>query len=182
MLRTRSISILLPALLLVFGAMPNEAKADTNDERFYRAFYLENHDGDYERAAKLYAKVAKDGGANKSIRRKARARLAVCQEELATNDFAALMPPNAICYIELNNPGKQVAKLLDQLGLLGDADDPDKKLQAGRVSPVLIKELMGIKGAAAAVTGFDPMNQTPMCVAVFHQGDVEVIRGLIEKG
>lgn len=156
---------------------------EKGDGRFYRAYYAEHAEGDLEKAADLYAKVARDGHVDGSLRSKAEERLAALREELAAVDFARLMPPNTLVYAELTRPGDQLMKLLDQLGVLSDGSLPPAV--GGRqvaISPVLIKETLGIRGAAVAITGFNPIKQMPSGVAVFHHGDLDVIRGLIETG
>lgn len=183
MLRTRRIALVLSGLLIGFGGVSANARAASAQEKFFEAYYLEHNEGDLEAAARLYAEVVKDRRADAKMKSQAEARLAVCKEELACSDFAALMPPNALLYAEIKRPGEQVMKLLDQLGLLAKGDAP--AIETGKrlaISPALIKELFGIGGAAVAVTGFDPMSQKPMGVVVFHPGSVDVIRGLIETG
>jgi hypothetical protein len=152
-------------------------------EKLYRAYYLERQQADLAGAAKLYAEVAaaRDAGAdNQAI---AKARLAGCQEELAAGDLARLMPPGPLAYFELNRPGERVRKLLDQLGLLAHPDQPAVIGQNRlAISPVLVDTVLGMRGAALAITGFDPANQRPSGVLVLHPGDMDVVRGLIETG
>jgi hypothetical protein len=93
------------------------------------------------------------------------------------------MPPDTLVYAELKNPGDQLTTLLEQLGLLAGTGPPaGQEGQRVAISPALVKELLGIGGAAVAVTGFDPFKQMPAGVLIFHPGDVEVIRGAIETG
>ena len=91
------------------------------------------------------------------------------------------MPPDTLVYAELSRPGGQLTRLLKMLGLLradgSIAVDPERRLA---ISPALVRELLGIRGIAVAATGFDPVHQMPMGVAVFNPGDIDVIRGLIE--
>lgn len=174
--RTRCISA-----LLVVVAAASAASADSDSQKFYKAYYLEHARGDLSAAAKLYADVAGDRDVDRALRSEARDRLAACQEELVSTDFARLMPHDAWAYVEINRPGDQLMSLIDQLGLLADSDsDSDGTGKKLGISPVIIKELLGIRGAAVAITGFDPSRQMPMGVAVFHPGNLEVIRGLIE--
>ncbi len=153
------------------------------DSRFYEAYYLEHAEGDLTRATELYADVIRDGRGDRALESKAKVRLAALREELAASDFTRLMPANALAYVEITRPGDQLMKLLDQLGILSDGGLPPA--EGGRhvaVSPALIREAMGIRGIAAAVTGFNPIKGVPSGVAVFHHGDMDVIRGLIETG
>lgn len=167
---------ILAGASLGFGAEPGEG-------RFYRAYYAEHADRDYQVAADLYADVARDGAVDGAMRRRAQTRLAVVREELASRDLARLMPPNTLAYLEITRPGDQLMKLLSQLGLLSDGGlPPAEGGRRVRISPSLIRESMGIRGAAVAITGFDPRKGIPSGVLVFHHGNVEVIRGLIETG
>jgi len=127
--------------------------------------------------------VVDDSSADRDLRSRAEARLAACREEIASSDFAKLMPPEAWAYVEIKRPGDQLVKLLDKLGLLAKAD---QVLAEGErrvaISPTLVKEALGIRGAAVAITGFDMRNQIPHGVLVFHPGDLEIIRALLETG
>lgn len=173
--RTRWISA-----LLVVVAATSAASADSDSAKFYKAYYLEHARGDLSAAAKLYGDVAGDRDVDRALRSEARDRLAACQEELVSTDFARLMPHDAWAYIEINRPGDQLMSLIDQLGLLADSDSDGARGKKLGISPAIIKELLGIRGAAIAITGFDPSRQRPMGVAVFHPGNIEVVRGLIE--
>jgi len=169
--------------LIALTALPAAVRAEGVEDSFYKAYYLEHRTGDYAGAADLYGKVADNRGVEAWIRDEARARLAACREELATTDFARLMPPQTLAYFELNRPGEQIARLLDQLGLLaepGGLTSPDGQRVA--ISPELLKEVLGLRGAAIAVTGVNMSKQQPAGVAVFHPGNMDVIRGLIETG
>lgn len=172
---------LMIASLLVLAGSLSQARGESVADKFYQAYYLEQAKDDYAGAAKLYAQVvaARDAGAE--LQAAAKARLAGCQEELASSDLAKLMPPQPLAYVELSRPGERVRKLLDQLGLLAHADQP---AVAGQnrfaISPALIEATLGMRGAALAVTGFDPSNQRPSGVIVLAPGDMEIMRGLIE--
>jgi hypothetical protein len=168
-------------LLLLIAAVAPAAQAQSAESKFHRAYFLEHSRGDLAAAADIYNEVAADRRADADLKAQARARGQACQEELASADFAKLMPPNALAYVELSRPGGQLSRLLEMLGLLradgSIVGDPERRLA---ISPELIRELLGIRGVAAAVTGFDPATETPMGVAVLHPGDIGVIRGLIE--
>jgi len=168
-------------LLLLILAIAPAVRAQSSENKFHQAYYLENERGEYAAAARIYDEVANDRRAPKELKTQAQARGQSCQEELVVADFANLMPPNALAYVELNRPGEQLSRLLEMLGLMRDdggiVGDPDQRLA---VSPELIRELLGIRGFAAAITGFNPAEQEPMGVAVLHPGDIGVIRGLIE--
>jgi hypothetical protein len=171
------------AFILVVTCVATAANGLAGDQDFYQAYYLQHSKGDVEGAAKLYQKVADDRGADDLLRTEARRRLAECGEELAAADFTRLMPRNAWAYVEINRPGDQLLSLVRQLGLLNDPDAERGGKNAERkfgISPVVIQELLGMRGVAAAVTGFDPAMQAPKGVAVFHPGRLEVIRGILE--
>lgn len=167
--------------LAALGTFAAPLRAETVQEKFYRAYYLEQTEQDWSAAAKLYEEVARSNNADDALQAKAAFRLAACKEELVSTDFARLMPPDAWAVVELKRPGNQIGKLLNKLGLVKQAG---KILEEGKkriaVSPVLIKEALGIGGAALAITGFDPAKHEPTGVLVLHPGDVEIIRGLIE--
>ncbi|MCH7871749.1 MAG: hypothetical protein IID33_08610 [Planctomycetes bacterium] len=166
-------------VLAIAVAVTSTSLALADGEKFYKAYYLEHAKGDLSAAAELYSEVVGDHGADRELRSEARGRLAACQEELVSADFARLMPHDAWAYIEINRPGEQLMSLIDQLGLLSDSGSGKAGKKLG-ISPVIIKELLGVRGAAVAITGFDPARQQPLGVAVFHPGNIEIIRGLIE--
>lgn len=158
-------------------------KTEGGSDNFYRAYYLETAEGDHAAAAELYTEVVNDRRAGAEVRADAKVRLAACREEIKSADLAALMPPHALAYAELNRPGGQLVRLLGQLGLLADDDDPvEVGARKIAISPELVEAILGIRGVAVAVTGFDAVKQQPHGVAIFHPGDVAVFRGLIETG
>ncbi|MFH1748046.1 MAG: hypothetical protein ABIG44_13505 [Planctomycetota bacterium] len=169
------------AALLALASQTAALRAESAEDRFYHAYYLEHASGDVAGAAELYAQVAKARQVDAEIKREAQNRLAACREELATDDFAKLMPPNTLAYVELNRPGQRLRGFIDELGLLSHPDDPPR---AGEnrlaISPAILDAVLGMRGIAAAVTGFDPAAARPSGVVVFHPGDMELVRGLIE--
>ena len=158
--------------------------AKTNGEaKFYEAYYLEQVQADWAAAAKLYEEVVADRRAPEEMRSQAKARLIACREEIAAGDFARLMPPDVLAYVELNRPGDQITKLLGSLGLIaGPGQVVAEGTKRVAISPALIKELLGIRGVAVAITGIDPRKGEPTGVAVLHPGSVEAIRGLLQTG
>ncbi len=177
-------------LLAVFSAFGGSsvAWAETGAQKFYKAFYLEQQTRDWTAACKLYEESAGDSSLESSLKPEVQARLATCKEELASTDFANLMPPDVMVYVEFKQPGDQLLRLIDQLGLLGaESGGPKDKAvaQAGRflaVSPKLIREMLGVRGMAVAITGFNPMKMMPTGVLVIHPGDVDALRGMLETG
>jgi hypothetical protein len=176
-LHKRSAVVLFVALVSAASLV----QADTWENKFYEAFYLEVAQRDVAAAAELYGQVATAAEADATLKVKANSRWQACQEELASTDFARLMPPDTIVYIELNRPGEQLNKLIEQLGLLATADrltsEGEQKLA---ISPALVNAFLDMRGAAVAVTGFNPVGQEPIGVAVLHPGNLEFVRGLIE--
>ena len=164
------------------GWSATSARAETESTKFFRAFYLETAQDKCAEALPLYREVVADAAVSAEIKEQARQRLAGCEEEIAAADFAGLMPPTTLAYLEFRRPGEQLSKLLGQLGLLASDVEKATKGTGPRVaiSPALIRELLGIRGLGIALTGVDPMKQKPMGVAVFHPGNLEIIRGLLE--
>jgi len=171
----------LLGVLAPIVASPTSLWAATEQDKFYQAYYLENEGIDLERAAKLYAEAAEDRDLDKSIREQAQRGMLRCREAIAASDFARIMPANALAYVELKDPGARFNDLLSALGLLSDPNWlPEEGAKRVAVSPALAKELLGIRGAAIAITGIDMVKQAPAGVLVFDPGNVDVIRGLIE--
>ena len=176
MLRVASGGLVLLSLVIAPDAIAQSAQ-----DQFYQAYYLETARGQIDAAAKLYEGVAADRKADSPLRAEAGCRAASCREELATSDFATLVPPNTLAYAEFSRPGEQLSRLLDLLGLLGEdgslitSDEPRVA-----VSPALVNELLGMRGAAVAITGFDMERKEPHGVAILHPGKIEALRGIIE--
>ncbi|MEM9798877.1 MAG: hypothetical protein AAGA20_01040 [Planctomycetota bacterium] len=153
-----------------FAAPPQDG------ELFFRAYYLEHEVGDLDSALELYRSAANDSGLSAEARARAERHARACAEEIAAGDLARLVPEDTIFYLELNEPGGQVARLLDQLGLLQGDDGADRI----GISPHLLEGTLGLKGAAVAVTRVDPTGGIPGGVVILHPGDVRAVRGLIE--
>ncbi len=176
MIHTRSLTLAGGLALLSMALVP-AARAQSSDEgAFYKAYYLEHSQGDLEGALDLYKAVANDRDLPKSLRVQAKQRANACWEELASSDFARLVPEETILYVELNRPGDQLARLLDQLGLLTGSEGSGNVA----ISPLLVDGLLGLRGAAVAITHVDPTGGPPNGVAILHPGDMGVVRGLIE--
>ncbi len=183
MFLTRFYAVLGSVAMVLVVAVDRASGIEREAGAFYHAYYAEQAERDYQQAENLYEDVVGDRAVHAEIRALAEVRLAAVREELASSDFARLMPPNALAYVELSSPGEQVKKILHQLGLLGeDATAGDLGDPRIAVSPALIEGLLGIRGAAVALTGFNPIKQVPSGVLVFHHGDMEIIRGAIETG
>ena len=117
------IGLIVGLLITSANTLPANA-AEGSKSKFYKAYYLEHAEGDLTAAEALYKDVAKDRKADAATRAKADARLGVVAEELASADFARLMPPNHLAYLEITKPGDQLLKLLNHLGLTSDGSLP----------------------------------------------------------
>ncbi|MCA8962897.1 MAG: hypothetical protein KDC38_20380, partial [Planctomycetes bacterium] len=156
-------------------ALASPALAEDGDPRFYRAYYLETEEGRAEAAAELYRLVIDDPSVSVELRSEATLRWEGCREEIASADLARLLRPETIAYLELTRPGDQLTELASQLGLLrGDGGS------AFGLSPALLDGVLGIRGIAIGINGFDAMRGAPRGILVAHPGDVDVVRGLIE--
>jgi len=163
----------LNAAALALALAP--ALSAQGDADFYRAFYLEHEQHDPAAARALYLKVAEGRQAPEELRAKARLAADALGEDLAASDFTHLMPRDSLFYAELSRPGEELSLLLDSLGLLG-------RIEEGKglaISPLLVDGALGLRGAAVAVTAFDPQSG-PSGVLLVHPGDLDVVRGLIE--
>ena len=163
-------AVSLTALAGTAVALPQEEGA------FFRAYYLEHEAGDLDGALELYRAAAKDRSLSKADRARASKYASACEEEIAARDLARLVPEDTILYVEFNEPGDQLGRLLDQLGLLQGSE------HAGgiAISPSLLKGTLGLRGAAVAVTRIDPTGGMPGGVVILHPGDMHAVRGLIE--
>jgi len=161
--------------------VPVRASQDDAQDAYSRAYTLEHEARAYEDALRIYERIAADGAADAQLRERARRRARAVAEEIASADFAEIMPGNAFLYLEVNRPGAQLSALLDQLGLLGGWD---RLLEEGArsfaISPELIDGLVGFRGAALAVTGVPLGNGPPSGVLVVHPGDHGIARGMLE--
>lgn len=166
----------------------------TAQSRFERGYFLQTHERDSAAAAEAFETVVDDGSAPQALRDKARRRLAQCREDLASADLARLMPPDAMAYVEVVDPGRHVDNVLSMLGLSGEFPSTEAspphvvKIEDGiyfpddfAVSPHLVDEIGKIKGVAAAVTSVNPRGE-PAGVVAIHPGDSGLLRGLLETG
>ncbi len=166
------VATLLPALA---------ATAQSPQDDFYKAYYLQHTKGDRDlkTALALYKSVAANRQASGELRAKAERHARDLAEELASGDFARLVPADTIFYLELNRPGEQARNLLGQLGLLRDAGQIDGEPTLG-ISPRLIDSLLGLRGVALAVTAIEPRRGPTNGVLILHPGDLDVALGLLE--
>ncbi len=153
--------------------------AQSSDDLYNRAYVLENESGDYQAAAQIYGRLREQGLAPETLA-KVEERLAICNEEIACADFAGLMPENPLFYVELNRPGDQLQGLLSGVGLLQLAHQASGDASPMGISPALVQGILGMRGAAVAITGVNPSSGQPTGVGILHPGDLELVRGLIE--
>jgi len=158
-----------------------------------RAYYLEHQARDYAAARQLYQQVIQSRAAEqlKAVARTGEAR---CRDHLAARDFASLMPPDALAYLELTRPFEILEKLATMVGLTGKdvrevlAQRPSVESNAPFyvpreviISPAIFEALGSFGGAAFALTNINPTHETPLSgVLVIHHGDVLMLKGLLE--
>jgi hypothetical protein len=165
------------ALLLAPAGIAQVAAGGTAEAAFLKAYYLENEERDLESALALYIE-AEAAAVTGELREQASERRRVLSEQLAVSDFARLVPEDTIAYVEINSPGEQLTRLLTELGLMGEGIDFGEGRLA--ISPTLVREVLGVRGAAVAITRVDPTGGPPGGVAILHPGDVDIVRGLLE--
>lgn len=161
------------AVALAATTVPAQSAAASQPTSFHEAYYLHHARGDLKGALALYREAAADTSVPAALRSEASRLARGVAEELASSDFARLVPPETILYVELNRPGAQLGRLIDQLGLTAEGVDLG-------ISPKLIDGLLGVRGIAIAVTEIDPRGGPPNGVAIVHPGDLDVLRGLVE--
>ena len=187
----RPIAFLLLITLLVSPQLVG-AQTSPADAEFFKGYYLQHARKDYLKAIKAYQKsLALD--ANSATRDALDDEMAKLQEELATADFAQLMPKSAFAYIEvahLADNAEQVARLMGLTGREFSAGNEqivlriDNEIAVGsdfQISPALIRELKKIHGAAIAITDVDQRGK-PSGLAVIHPGDSDLLTGLVDTG
>ncbi|MGB0717252.1 MAG: hypothetical protein ACPGXK_15345, partial [Phycisphaerae bacterium] len=152
------------------------AFAKTSEDSFYEAYFLDTEARKPEAAIELYERALRKDKLSADLERVATTRLAMCREDVASRDLAGLMPPQTFAYVEVGPIGHQVKSLLGQVGLLGGGSGNETGLA---VQQALVDELLGMRGAALAVTGIDFDREEPKGVLVVHPGDLEVIRAAL---
>lgn len=169
---------LLLALLPAFALAPLCA-AQNGSAALREAYFLDRQLAQPEQALALYRQALADPNLDAKERELARGRIAALEEDLASAELARLAPPETLLYVELNAPGVHLASLGEGLDLFAanGLELPDgRRLQ---LRPELLEGLMGIRGAALAVTRIDPSGQRPQGLLVVHPGDHELARSLL---
>jgi hypothetical protein len=186
------LSLGLLGWLAISVVAKDQAPVSGAEANFQRGFFLQVHEHDLPGAAAAYENVVSDSAAADALRTQAKTRLVQIREDLASANFARLMPPNVLGYAELVQPGDHIARILNMMGLLGPStrvDSPAQKPMAlgnglylpadFTVSPALVAELKKIRGAAVGVTSLDDQGR-PAGLAAIHPGDCDLLRGAIE--
>ncbi|HVR75621.1 MAG TPA: hypothetical protein VMT52_14900 [Planctomycetota bacterium] len=171
-------SLFLAGCFLICVGATARAEGEVED-LFHRAYFLEVEESNYEEAMALYKRVA-EANPPAALLERARKRLSICAEELSARDLSKLMPPDALAYLEIRNPGGHIERILDAAGLLTEEGQPGGEGPALGISPRLLAALKGFAGAAIAITDVDARHGIPSGVAVLHPGKADFIYGLIE--
>lgn len=164
---------------------------DDGKSEFYRGYYLQNEAHNYEAALAAY-RAALDAGANADLREHIQDQISRIESELAASDFAALMPASAFAYVEITSPADHVERVAEMMGLTGNRETDgevvtiqlDEALAISsdfKISPALMREMKKVRGAAAAITSFDPRTG-PDGIAIIHPGDSDLLTGMLETG
>lgn len=187
-------AILALLVVTLSSARAAEAERSAADRHFERGFFLQVHERSLEQAAASYKAALAEPAISAELRSRATYRLAQVQEDLAAADFARLMPPDCLGYAELVEPGKHIERILSMMQLTGNAEPaaaagakPEPiKLGNGiylpadfTVSPALVAELSKLRGIAAGITGITEQGR-PQGLVVFHAGDCDLVRGIVE--
>lgn len=185
-----------PALMAaVFSlCLPLAAWGQASSEpALYKAFYLEKQLRSYAEAQNLYREVL-GHRPSEDVKRIAEAGAARCRDGLAAENFASLMPADAVGYIELNRPGELLEKFAGMVGLTTNdmqgvlAQRPSKNSNALMfvpsevvISPALFEHFSAFGGIAAALVDFDPEGASPPSgVLAVHHGDATGLKGILE--
>jgi hypothetical protein len=187
------VSLGLLGWLALSVAAKDQAPVGGAEANFQRGFFLQVHQHDLPGAAAAYENVVSDSAAPDALRSQAKTRLVQIREDLASANFARLMPANVLGYAELVQPGDHIARILNMMGLLGPSEArvdsaAQKPIVLGNglylpadftVSPALVAELKKFRGAAVGVTSLDDQGR-PAGLAAIHPGDCDLLRGAIE--
>lgn len=189
MLVSRKLVWVLVLCLVVPASEPLLA-VDSPD--LHRAYYLEKAAHDYTGARAIYEKLAAGSRGDESLLREARSGAARCRDHLAAADFAALMPPDALGYVQIRRPGELIGSLAGMLGLTtsdmgamlaarpsADSAIPFHLPKEIALSPALLESFGRFGGAGFAAMGIGH-DGPPPGVLVLHFGDVTLLKGLFE--
>lgn len=189
-----SLALALAVVTAGAGFAQQSTRQSRAESEFFRGYYLQHNQRDAAGAVKAYKQSIKLG-ANAKLRTAVDAEMATLQEELATSDFARLMPKDSLAYVEITDPAAHFEKLAKHMGLTGQgqqASPSDEKVVIQvedelaipsdfQISPALFREFKKIRGAAAS---FNRLNDhgVPEGLVVIHPGDSDLITGILETG
>ncbi|MBK8269484.1 MAG: hypothetical protein IPK83_14735 [Planctomycetes bacterium] len=176
--------------LPLHAALVNEP---AESPELYRAYFLEHQSKDYAQARTLYDKILQSGLSPEAVR-VAQAGSDRCRDQLIAQNFASVMPSDAIAYVEVKRPGEILRQLAGMLGLseksVKEALGSRPSIQSNIpfhvpseivISPAVFDALASFGGMAVAVTDLDfEGDKPPAAVAVIHFGDVTMMKGILE--
>ncbi len=179
-------------IMIVAPAIAQVDNAGKPGNEFYRGFYLRHHDRDFEQAAAAFENAVKLG-LKGDLRDQARQAILELEEELVTQDFAALMPKDSLGYIEISDPAKHIELLAKAMGLVGQEFDSSQRatlqLEDGfaissdfQLSPALLREIKKFRGVAISITDINQSGPPVSGLAVIHPGDSDLLGGILETG
>ncbi len=175
------------------GFAQESASQSKADGEFYRGYYLQHRIRNYAEAVRAYKDCIKLGPGSE-LQAAVDAEMAELQEELATADFAQIMPSDAIVYMELSNPADHLEKIADLMGLTGKQRDSRREKASLQIenefvipsdfqlSPALLREIKKIRGAAVAITNVRNDGPPMEGILAIHAGESDLINGLLETG
>jgi hypothetical protein len=163
--------------------------AEDAEQVFFKAYYLEVEEFNFEGALRYYQEVAKSPGATPELVDRAAKRIKALREELKGRDLPRLLPSDALAYLEIRKLGAHLGEILQMLGFGGPGGTSKAERKEGpeaarggalAISPRLIEGLKGLEGAALAVTNFDPRRGIPEGVAIVNLGRNPTVGGAVE--
>lgn len=194
-IRNIGVATLCAAFLMpttIYGSAIRQVESDRAPD-LYRAYFLEHHSKDFAAAKAIYDTLLRDG-LSVDATSVAQAGSARCRDQLVARNFAAVMPPETVAYLECRRPGEIARELAGMLGLTDRpivealSDRPDAQCSLPFyvpneiiISPAILDVLGAFGGIAVAATEIDVQNhKLPAMVAVIHHGDVTLLKGLLE--
>ncbi len=172
-------STVLAALVALAALTPASAAPQAGSARLHEAYFLDRELQRPERALVLYREALADPALDGPSKELVRRRIAVLVEDLASADLARLAPPETLVYAELDRPGVHLAGLLEGLDLFAAEGIALPNGQRLLLRRELVEGLLGMRGAALALTRLDPRGERPQGLLAIHPGDDGLARGLL---
>jgi hypothetical protein len=144
----------------------------------HKAYYLETQEGRFAETAELYEKVLQERDIPEAMRARAERRLAGCREQVRSADLLSLLPDGALAYVEVREPGKHLARIVEKIGLTREDIAPGA-LPFG-ISQRLLDALQEGERLALALTDFDPRGDVPEGVVIFDAGHGDLAFGALD--